>query len=823
MIVIRNSKRKVMNVMLLTILVIYMIPISPVAAKSNYYSFNAATNNEEMKLAMTTDWHVLHYSAKGNELFQNFKLADQNYLANKLLVERPQTGYQSTSTLRQVYLNAVNDRSYLINVNNATDELTLWTIFIDDDHLNYSHFNLLTIEDQDSVRQQIMMARPNQGYAAIETLQSVLDSKVNSILKQKVQLDKDALTIVYSQDDSSENVTKNLVLPIIGENGATITWVSDKPEVVKDNGTVIRPSADKGNQMVTLTAKITIGEYVETKVFSIHVKAFSPNQNAFLKELTISYGTLNTPFNKNTLSYTTHVPSTVDRIYLKPIAEDEKAIVTIYGKASTEAIKLVTGVNTIKIFVTAEDGSQREYTILVTRENAPSNSKDTTFSEYAETLSPEIITINIESSSGETVSKTTIKRLKDTDGSMRDEVILTEKNMSEAITKLKEEGSDQARIVIPDSQDRVKQIDISMPNNIVTLLKNNQLNVNISAYNVKIDVSKYSLATFNDNLYFRLIPLSEEKDRLKIEERVKREFIDQKITGSSFSKVVERPMKIETNMQNRPVTLTLPLPKDLSEEQLNNLAIYIEHSDGTKEFLRGKVIDYQKDMLGLQFEVQKFSTFSILYLPKDEDVEEPTIDITHTAYIQGYVDGTFRPNAPVTRAQMAMMFARQLTDNTIPQAKANYTDTIQHDAKYAIEFVKEKGLFEGVTVTNFNPNGLITRAQMATVAARWIEKQYANRPNGDFCKPPSQSAIFKDVSVNHWAVKSIHTVNECGIMTGTTALTFNPDGYLTRAQAVKVLNRLFARQVTTEHQKPIFKDVPSVHWAFYDIQEAAKK
>ena len=53
--------------MLLTILIIYMMPISPVAAKSDYYSFNDATNNEEMKLAMTTDWHVLHYSAKGNE------------------------------------------------------------------------------------------------------------------------------------------------------------------------------------------------------------------------------------------------------------------------------------------------------------------------------------------------------------------------------------------------------------------------------------------------------------------------------------------------------------------------------------------------------------------------------------------------------------------------------------------------------------------------------------------------------------------------------------------------------------------------------------
>lgn len=72
-------------------------------------------------------------------------------------------------------------------------------------------------------------------------------------------------------------------------------------------------------------------------------------------------------------------------------------------------------------------------------------------------------------------------------------------------------------------------------------------------------------------------------------------------------------MKIETNMQNRPVTLTLPLPKDLSEEQLKNLAIYIEHSDGSKELLRGKVIDYQNDMLGLQFEVQNSlpSPFSI--------------------------------------------------------------------------------------------------------------------------------------------------------------------------------------------------------------------
>ena len=54
-------------------------------------------------------------------------------------------------------------------------------------------------------------------------------------------------------------------------------------------------------------------------------------------------------------------------------------------------------------------------------------------------------------------------------------------------------------------------------------------------------------------------------------------------------------MKIETNMQNRPVLLTLPLPTDITEEQLNHLAIYIEHSDGTKEVVRGKIVEYQKE------------------------------------------------------------------------------------------------------------------------------------------------------------------------------------------------------------------------------------
>ncbi|MGE7843734.1 S-layer homology domain-containing protein [Lysinibacillus sp. NPDC093712] len=429
----------------------------------------------------------------------------------------------------------------------------------------------------------------------------------------------------------------------------------------------------------------------------------------------------------------------------------------------------------------------------------------------------EDIVVDVESGDGTTVSKTTIKRIKNADGTFNDAVVFTEKSARETIAKLKEQASEKARIVIPDLQDKIKQINVSIPRNILSILKQSSVNLEIDSINAKIEIPKSSINSFDNDLYFRLIPIKAAIDRLEIENRVKQETQFKEIVNSKMIQVLGRPMTIETNMQNIPVTLTLPLPNNLSQEQLNNLAIYIEHSDGTKELLHGKVVDYQKDKLGLQFEVQKFSTFSILYLPDKGD------DVKYTPYIQGYADGTFRPNAFVTRAQMASMFARQLTNNAIPKSNATFTDTAQHDAKDAIEFVKETGLFKGVTETSFNPNGSITRAQMAVVAARWIERQCKQNPNADFCKPTSEGIIFKDVSNSHWAIKAINTVNALGIMTGVTVDTFNPEGYLTRAQAVKVLNRLFERQVTTEHQEPIFKDVPSNHWAFYEIQEAAKK
>ncbi|UXJ69128.1 InlB B-repeat-containing protein [Lysinibacillus fusiformis] len=432
------------------------------------------------------------------------------------------------------------------------------------------------------------------------------------------------------------------------------------------------------------------------------------------------------------------------------------------------------------------------------------------------TTNTERIVVEVEGEDGINLSKTPITRTTMPDGVIKDHVSMSEDIAKETIEKAKQLRNDIARIIIPDTNDKVSEIVIEIPKSSIAQLSSGNIKLEMATVNVVISIP--NLLNFYDDLYFRLVPIKSSELQHRVEERiVEADIIKNSIQGDKVH-LIGRPMTIETNMQNRPVTLTLPLPKNITQEQLDHLAIFIEHSDGTKELVRGEVVDYQKDIQGLQFEVQKFSTFSMLYLP--ENVMEPT---THIAYIRGNADGTFRPNAFVTRAQMASMFARQLTVNAIPTSKATFTDIVQHDAKDAIEFVKHIGLFNGVTEASFQPNGFISRAQMAVVAARWIEKHCVNNPNADFCKPTSQSNVFKDVSNNYWAVEAIHTVNERGIMTGTTADTFDPEGYLTRAQAVKILNHLFERQVTTENQIPIFKDVPSDHWAFYEIQEAAKR
>ncbi|WP_017691571.1 S-layer homology domain-containing protein [Paenibacillus sp. PAMC 26794] len=432
----------------------------------------------------------------------------------------------------------------------------------------------------------------------------------------------------------------------------------------------------------------------------------------------------------------------------------------------------------------------------------------------APTTKQEQIVVDVNGTNGTNLTKTPITRTTETNGTIKDLVKMTEAIAKESVEKAKQLNMNTARIVIPDTKDSVSETRIELPKAAVKELNDGSLKLEISTENVVISVPTNSIAGFDQDLYFRVVPLKKESERKEVEERAKKEQLIQQVAPNTNVRVLARPVEIDTNMQSRQVTLTLPLrdslPTDPAARQqaLDNLAIYIEHSDGTKELIQGKLVQLADNSEGIEFTVTKFSTFTLVVVDGLKASQS-----THQPYIQGF-GADFRPDAFVTRAQMAAMLARNLPTEAASSANSvSYKDvSATHWATNEIQKAQSAGIMNGMSNTQFAPEGSITRAQMATIAYRWMQQQAsATTVNGT-------AVSFTDVSAD-----AIAYVQSAGLMLGYNDGTFKPDSKLTRAEAVKVLNVLFNRTPLTGAITSTFSDVPVTHWAYADIEAAAQK
>jgi hypothetical protein len=436
------------------------------------------------------------------------------------------------------------------------------------------------------------------------------------------------------------------------------------------------------------------------------------------------------------------------------------------------------------------------------------------------TTKQEQIVVDVNGVNGTNLTKTPITRTTEANGTIKDLVKMSEAIAKESVEKAKQLGLNTARIIIPDVKDAVSETRIELPKAAVKQLNDGELSLEISTENAIISVPTKSIAGFDQDLYFRIVPMKQESERKELEERAKKEQLIQQIAPNTNVKVLARPVEIETNMQSHEVTLTLPLrdslPTDPAARQqaLDNLAVYIEHSDGTKELIQGKLVKLSDGKEGIEFTVNKFSTFTLVVVDGLKASQS-----SHNPYINGF-GADFRPGAFVTRAQMAAMLARNIVDEsgTASTNSVNYTDvSATHWAKSDIQKAQSAGIMNGMSATQFAPEGSITRAQMATIAYRWMQQQSnATVANGT-------EVSFTDVSIDQWASDAIAYVQSAGLMTGYNDGTFKPDSKLTRAEAVKVLNILFKRAPLTGVTTPSFTDVPATHWAYADIEAAAQK
>ncbi|MBP2001399.1 hypothetical protein J2Z69_002442, partial [Paenibacillus shirakamiensis] len=487
------------------------------------------------------------------------------------------------------------------------------------------------------------------------------------------------------------------------------------------------------------------------------------------------------------------------------VAVDSTGKVTVAGDAA---------LNTYTITATSTfDGSkQGTATITVTERPAIPTPGPSTPETSTPVIVPvpvkERLTVNVEDSgdkTGRIVASAIIERTTGLDGTKKDDIHFTTEQAKKTVDSIVAAGSSSATIVIPDAKDEVKEVNIILGKDANKLITEAKIDLRIATENVKAILPFQSLAGFTDDLYFNFVPIKDQNQKQKVNERVGQDTLIKGAAGDKKVEVIGRPMMIETNMQSRSVTLVMPLRDvNLNESDMKALWVYIEHSDGTKELLKGELVPYNdKGVMGVQFAVNKFSTFTLLHIEGAEGIKQ------HNAYLKGYVDGTFKPENKITRAEMAAILSRVMTGNVNGAAAITFRDVSSpYWAQDAISKVTEIGLMKGYTDGTFKPENTITRAEMATIVARLLGNM---TPAG---------TGYTDISGN-WAEASILKAQKAGMISGYKDGSFKPDQAMTRAEAVKIINRLLDRVPFSGSLQSTFKDVADTYWALRDIEEAS--
>ena len=190
-------------------------------------------------------------------------------------------------------------------------------------------------------------------------------------------------------------------------------------------------------------------------------------------------------------------------------------------------------------------------------------------------------------------------------------------------------------------------------------------------------------------------------------------------------------------------------------------------------------------------------------------------DSDHFAYVIGYMDGNVRPYGLISRAETTTIFFRLLKDSVRDGnllTSNTYTDVADdYWANTAISTMTGLGIVQGRSTTTFDPKAPITRAQFAAICARFD----TGKSNGE--------QTFSDIQ-GHWAEKYIQRAAELGWIKGFEDGTFRPDAYITRAQAVTMINRMLNRLPEDPSDllpgMNVWPDCRPGDWFYLAIQEA---
>ena len=168
-------------------------------------------------------------------------------------------------------------------------------------------------------------------------------------------------------------------------------------------------------------------------------------------------------------------------------------------------------------------------------------------------------------------------------------------------------------------------------------------------------------------------------------------------------------------------------------------------------------------------------------LPVDYWAKKPIEYLATLGIMSGYPDKTFRPERPLTRAELAAILVKAKEFKLEPVAEVRFTDIRAKDwfTPY-IEVAANRNYMQGYPDRSFRPNQRVTRAEAALIFARF---------SGLYMKPEVQQKVYPDVERKHWASPAIAASKQAGFFEYLGEEKFEVHTYLTRAEAAEILSK----------------------------------
>ncbi|WP_282938974.1 S-layer homology domain-containing protein [Paenibacillus sp. RC67] len=500
-------------------------------------------------------------------------------------------------------------------------------------------------------------------------------------------------------------------------NMTVTATVSDSKATMEVNGAAVASGQASGAISLNVGANLinieVTAENGAQKTYSVAVtreQSSTPptgnkSSNADLSGLTLSSGTISPVFASGTTSYSADVANDVSNMTVTATLSDSKATMKVNGAAvASGAISLNVGANLINIVVTAENGTQKTYSVTVTRASAPSSGGGGRGGSSGSTSSSDTVT--------STDGKLTIPVGKSGEVSLNDMVKIV--IPADAFSK-------ELQLTIEKVVDTQKLITIKdvLASPIYEILKNFSENFSKEITIIFTFDPKSVKGNQKPSVFYY-----DETKQIWVE-------VGGVVNGNTITIQVSHFTKYAVFAIDAKQTINF---NDISGhwaeaniKQAVSAGIVSGYPDGTfkpnttvtrAEFavMLMNALKPEGEGAALKFEdAARIGTWA----------QKAVSQALQAGIISGYEDGSFRPDAEITRPEMAVMIAKALGQSIEATAGTSFTDDkdIPTWAKGAVAAMNKLGVIEGKGVNQFAPGDKTTRAEAVTVLLKMLAQK----------------------------------------------------------------------------------------------------